>query len=211
MARRGKIKVNAWDRYTKSSERLVLEEYSSCEVPAGCGGAIMRWIHPGDALPLHFWFYSSGKSEGVFLDGTALASPCTDVRKGRHILAGSFTPNDNAQPLLAVALRFGDTDTVFSEPERSRAIGQKIEILSGKTAHIVGTTLAPTNDSWKQLDFDDSAWKEMMSKAVKIPRPEQDWHLDQVEKTGAQRIALAKARGRLWFRCVFEVQLGGKS
>lgn len=171
----------------------------------------MRWINPGDALPLHFWFYSSGKSEGVFLDGTALASPCSDVHQGRHILAGSFTPNDGAQPLMALALRFGDTDTLYSEPKRSRAIGRKIEILSGKTARIVGTNLVPAGDSWKQLDFDDSSWKELTGKAVKDPRPERDWHLDEVEKAGAQRIALTKARGRLWFRCVFDVQLGGKS
>lgn len=172
----------------------------------------MRWINPGDALPLHFWFYSSGKSEGVFLDGKPLSSPPFDLRAGKHVLTGSITPEkDDAQPMLAMALRFADTDTLHSEPQRSRSIGSKIEILSGKTARIVGTTIAPVNDTWTQIDFDDSAWKEMTSKAVKIPRPERDWHLEQLEKAGAERIALAKSRGRFWFRCVFEVQLGGKS
>lgn len=186
----------------------MLEEYSSCEVPAGCGGAIMRWIDPGDALPLHFWFYCSGQSEGVFLDGQRVASPCSDVRQGKHVLAGSISPANDAQPVLALALRFGDQDVSHSEPGRSRAIGHKIEILSGKTIRVVGTTVGPQGESWKQLDFDDSAWKELTSKAVKTPRPERDWHLDQVEKTGAERIALANARGKLWFRCTFDVQLG---
>ena len=38
-------KLNGPDRYRKRSPRLVLEEHSHCEVPAGCGGVVLRWIN----------------------------------------------------------------------------------------------------------------------------------------------------------------------
>lgn len=57
MAKKRDLVVNDLSRYEKSSARLVLEDYSSCEVPAGCGGGILRWIDPREALPLtlHLW------------------------------------------------------------------------------------------------------------------------------------------------------------
>jgi hypothetical protein len=34
----GELKLNDLDRYHKRSASLILQEYSHCEVPAGCGG-----------------------------------------------------------------------------------------------------------------------------------------------------------------------------
>lgn len=211
MARRRNIQVNELPRYTKTSEQLVLEEYSSCEVPAGCGGAIMRWIDPTEALPLHLWFYCTGKNETLSFDGQPMSSSRIDARPGKHVVAANIVPENREQALLGLALRFGDTDTLYSEPKRSPAIGHKIEILSGANARIVGLAKAPENEDWKKIDFDDSQWTPLTRAAVKAARPERDWHLDQVEKTGAQRIALPKARGSIWIRCTFDVELGAKS
>jgi hypothetical protein len=47
-----KLKLNGLSRYTKQSPRLVLEEYSHCEVPAGYGGVVLRWRNPDQPLPM---------------------------------------------------------------------------------------------------------------------------------------------------------------
>jgi hypothetical protein len=36
------LRLNSLSRYTKRSPEYVLEEHSHCEVPAGCGGVVLR-------------------------------------------------------------------------------------------------------------------------------------------------------------------------
>ncbi len=55
------LNLNNLDRYTKLSPRFVLEEYSHCEVPAGCGGIVLRWRNPEVGIPIEFWHYTPGK------------------------------------------------------------------------------------------------------------------------------------------------------
>ena len=45
------LRVNTLHRFAKHSPTLILHEYSSCEVPAGCGGVVMRWIAPDQDAP----------------------------------------------------------------------------------------------------------------------------------------------------------------
>ena len=47
-------RLNSVDRFRKKSERLVLEEHGHCEVPAGCGGVVLRWRTEPEAAALAF-------------------------------------------------------------------------------------------------------------------------------------------------------------
>ncbi|WP_437483726.1 hypothetical protein WME75_43345 [Sorangium sp. So ce1014] len=202
------VQVNALSRYEKSSGRLVLEEYSSCEVPAGCGGAILRWIDPLEALPLRLWLWTTGEAE-LFFDGAPFASSRVDARAGRHVLALCVRPRGELPPQLALALSYSDDAKGSFEPERSRSIGRKIELLSGAGAAMVGATKPPESDAWRLPDFDDSGWPALVQASAAIEEPSKDWHLGQVQKTGACVVGLPGQRGPLWVRCRFELALGG--
>lgn len=211
MARKRDLVVNDLARYAKSSERLVLEEYSSCEVPAGCGGGILRWIDPAEALPLHLRLWATGEAE-LFFDGAPTRSSRLDARPGRHVLALRVTPKDRAPPQLALALSYSD-ETLSKgafEPGRSRSIGRKIAILSGAGPRIVATSIEPAGDAWRQPGFDDGAWSTLTREEPPQKSGErEDYHLRHVRETGAHVLGLRGARGPLWVRCSFEIDLDG--
>ena len=67
------LELNSLGRYGKSGSRLVLEEHGSCEVPAGCGGAVLRWRNPDSGLL--FLLHAFGNNKGsILLDGVAPSS-----------------------------------------------------------------------------------------------------------------------------------------
>jgi hypothetical protein len=199
--------INDLARFEKASERLVLEEYSSCEVPAGCGGGILRWIDPLDALPLHLRLWATGQVE-LFFDGAPLRSSRVDVRAGAHVAAIRVSPKKGAPPQLALAMRYSDETSPKGGfgPSRSRSIGRKIEVLSGAGATLRGTSKKPDGDAWKLPGFDDSPWGEL-SALEPFMSTDKDWHLSTVLETGARVVGPAGANGDLWVRCCFEVTL----
>lgn len=200
--------VNELDRYAKRSDRLVLEEYSHCEVPAGCGGAILRWIDPQEALPLQLRLWTTGKAE-VFFDGAPTRSARVEVRTGAHVLAVRLSPREGAPPEIALALCYSDKErsTDTSEPSRSASIGRKIAVLSGAGATLLATPKAPASEAWKEVGFDDSGWVSLTP--VKTPAAEErDWHLRLVREAGARVVGHGSLKGTLWVRCAFDVALG---
>src|SRR5687768_6072864 len=65
------LKLNGLSRYAKESPRLVLEEYGHCEVPAGCGGVVLRWRNPDQPIPMVVHSFSgNGTLDYQGLDGT---------------------------------------------------------------------------------------------------------------------------------------------
>ncbi|MCA9573543.1 MAG: hypothetical protein KC656_37160, partial [Myxococcales bacterium] len=82
------LRLNTLNRFRKHSPRLLLEEYSHCEVPAGCGGVVLRWIDPQTALPmLARTVAPEGRDPELFVDGRALSSARFDLSPGPHALA----------------------------------------------------------------------------------------------------------------------------
>ena len=62
------LSLNSIDRFRKRSNRLTLDEHPSCELLAGCGGALLRWGRVSIALE----FESLGRTEFV-TEGATLA------------------------------------------------------------------------------------------------------------------------------------------
>src|SRR5712691_2450458 len=76
--------LNSLERFRKQPGRLVLEEHGHCEVPAGCGGVVLRWRNPFAALPVTIHLYTPVKA-ACFLDGAELPSGRPDLTPGPHV------------------------------------------------------------------------------------------------------------------------------
>src|SRR5213075_3290995 len=83
-------------RYTKQSSSLVLEQHSHCEVPAGCGGVVLRWRDPTN-IPLEVDLYLEGKASFA-IDGVPTKSSRPLVAIGAHVL--SFAVEKRTSPIF---------------------------------------------------------------------------------------------------------------
>ncbi|MFO0592404.1 MAG: hypothetical protein U0441_32975 [Polyangiaceae bacterium] len=208
MADKRDLVVNDLSRYQKASGRLVLEDYSHCEVPAGCGGGILRWIDPSTKVPLKMWLWGSGKT-AVLFDGAEMRSSRLDVQSGRHVLAIHLTPKEGRPPQIALALLFSDEGygAGIDGPSRTGQSGVSIQLVSGKSLRLRAQTKEPPA-GWTVAEYDDAAWTELRPVEPIFDKYE-DWALRQAERSGAQCVGLSKATAQCWIRCTFEIALGG--
>lgn len=84
------LRLNSLDRWQKVSSTLILEQHSHCEVPAGCGGVVLRWRRPGDEVQVMVRTVPYAE-EIVAFDGEALR-PRQLVRPGLHQLVVVCAP-----------------------------------------------------------------------------------------------------------------------
>ncbi|HEX8699439.1 MAG TPA: hypothetical protein VF815_11425, partial [Myxococcaceae bacterium] len=87
MSDQGDLRLNELNRYRKTSGKLALEVHSHCEVPAGCGGAVLRWRRPGADIGFWSWTYVRGTSHGPWIDGKSMPEQRTTVSPGKHVLS----------------------------------------------------------------------------------------------------------------------------
>ena len=86
-----KIEPNSLDRFVKSSPRLVLERFTSCEVPAGCGGVVYRWRRADRDVSMALALYTPGEVK-AWVDDEEVLSTHIDLVRGPHVL-GLYFPN----------------------------------------------------------------------------------------------------------------------
>src|SRR5262245_25722640 len=79
-------RLNSLDRFRKHPGRLVLEEHGHCEVPAGCGGVVLRWRNPLAAVPITLRLYTPVPAV-MSIDGREVSTSRVDLSPGRHVLA----------------------------------------------------------------------------------------------------------------------------
>src|SRR5258707_6996453 len=91
--------LNSVDRFRKQAGRLVLEEHGHCEVPAGCGGVVMRWRNPFALQSVLLTIYTPEQAHH-FIDGAAPASTRFDLAIGRHVVAVHLESVALSGPLL---------------------------------------------------------------------------------------------------------------
>ena len=87
MAKRG-LKLNSLSRYSKQSPMLILEEHDHCEVPAGCGGVVLRWTNPQREIPLKLYLTQNGDLR-LYIDGYLYKNQYLEI--GRHTIAIEVT------------------------------------------------------------------------------------------------------------------------
>ena len=84
------LRLNTLHRFQKHSPRLLLQEYSHCEVPAGCGGVVLRWLDREQGLPVMLRVASLAPSgtPKLWLDGRDVSDSTTfELMAGPHVLA----------------------------------------------------------------------------------------------------------------------------
>src|SRR5690242_13195269 len=122
MAKRD-LKLNSLSRYTKESPNLVLEEHGHCEVPAGCGGVVLRWTNPHRSIPITFRLATTGESR-FYLDGVSPESGRPMVSYGDHVIALRVLQPDTTSWTLLFAGIYDDkamSDTVLSHNSEKKA------------------------------------------------------------------------------------------
>lgn len=174
------LELNTLHRLKKHSNRLVLEAHGSCEIPAGCGGVVLRWLNPAQDCYLLFTVFTGEKFE-LFLDGEPLRSSAFTVPVGRHVLA-LHSPASN---FLLVAIQ------KHIHPR------QELLLCSEADGSWLGTNKPPPKN-WAQPDF-SADWPALTQVACKA----EDWNRKRLKEMGAKPLGLSK--GPLWVRRSFEV------
>ncbi len=144
MASDDDLRINTRYALTKHSSRAILEEHDSCEVPAGCGGVVLRWRDPAAGRPGILRIASLGRAR-VWLDGHEVINSWVTLAPGRHVLAAEVRDLTGPAP-FAVAISPGE------EPV---AGGRGLMASSRGLAWRVHD--APP-DGWTAFDFDDRDW-----------------------------------------------------
>jgi hypothetical protein len=147
--------INSLDRFRKQPGRLVLEAYSHCEVPAGCGGVVLRWRNPRAALPLNVYLYTPVQAT-CFLDGDELHSARVDLAVGRHALAFALPDVDLSAALLVFAAVHTPRPPHGTPPPD--VIEEPLKVLSQGDGTWKFTLAPPAGDAWKTLPFEDGDW-----------------------------------------------------
>jgi hypothetical protein len=161
--------INSLERFRKHSSRLVLEVHSHCEVPAGCGGVVLRWRNPRRAVPLGVSLYSPGKAK-LFFDGALVETTGVDLTPGAHQLALALDEIDLAEGLFMFA--------TLHETERYRRTGASDlaepnwRMVSEADRTWLATLDEPLTEDWKTLTFDDKNW---LGLARFQPNPTVEW------------------------------------
>jgi len=191
------LRLNSLSRYSKQSAEYTLEVYSHCEVPAGCGGVVLRWRNPRLSIPLEIWAYTPGEAQ-LFLDGSVLASARPLVPYGDHVLAWTIMGFDPDGIVLACSATYNETlRPVFVHV--TPPTGQTVSILSAPD----GTwryTAAPPPGTWMRPDFDDSTWQTMMARPVSEEERKKNYRLNHVCGLGAQPLGVVASGHAVWIR-----------
>ena len=111
------LRLNSIDRYVKSSPRFVLEEHNGCEVPAGCGGVVLRWRDAKTEVPVRMSVATIGATEvDVRIDGERVTSSRPLLTPGPHELTIDLVAANNATAQFLFYARLAP-DTSFHTPE----------------------------------------------------------------------------------------------
>jgi hypothetical protein len=188
------LRLNTLHRFAKHSPRLVLHEYSHCEVPAGCGGVVLQWLDPARGVPALVRISGGELEASCWLDGEPLASNLARVRTGPRVLAVHLRRKQpGAHPFTVGAVYDGDPDAHLI-----RGPGPRWRC-----------TAAPPGEGWTAPDHDDAAWA-----APRLASAEQLAALESWERRGFaeaaedERPVLVMETDELWLRVAFTAPEG---
>jgi hypothetical protein len=206
------LRLNDLARFRKTSTRLALEVHSHCEVPAGCGGVVLRWRRPDAPIGLSISKYFGGQVDAMFLDGKPVAEQRITVSPGEHVL--SFVvenPGKEGFILLQASLA----------PEIATAL--RSHAISCADGHWRASRRLPPDD-WQLPGFDAADFVALVEAPVPTPTGNESWlwkHLgEQAKGLGFPASASDAAGGwlqrmftrppdRAWVRWTFRVDHQG--
>jgi hypothetical protein len=203
------LNVNSISRYSKKSSRLILEEHGHCEVPAGCGGVVLRWINPTNTIPVNIWLHTNG--EGILLlDGEQLVSNRILLTYGDHIFAIRIFPVLDGQGLVMFAGIDDEERLIQEKVERNCDVDNYL--LSKPDGTWKYSVIAPVDDAWLHSGYDDSHWTPMIQSALKKPEEEDDgkFRFDRLSSIGAIGLGIKETgySEAIWIRKSYTLARG---
>ena len=156
------LKLNSLSRFSKQSPLFILEGYTHCEVPAGCGGVVLRWLTPDEPIPMHGDFFSNnGTLKMDALDGgDRLRTFRVWVPYGSHVLSFEFQEIDPSFAVVLSVMRTQDDYIRFLQPEGDTTV---LSLPDGTWKYSLGPM---ETIEWQKPGFDDSTWFPMVKKPV---------------------------------------------
>lgn len=199
------LRLNTLHRFRKHSPRLLLEEYSHCEVPAGCGGVVLRWVDPGAGTPAIVRSYVQGRI-ALWLDGAPLDSGRVDLRAGAHTLAIEITEIvAPTQSRVASMLRRRRPAALLLSIARALSSdyeGQPVVLLTSQVGRAWRVSGEQPPEGWTAAEFDDSQWPVAQPAELDAEQREA-WRARELQNHGA--VAIALPSDRAWIRVRFDV------
>jgi hypothetical protein len=195
------LKLNSLSRYSKESPLLILEEHGHCEVPAGCGGVVLRWRDPRAGVPLVMRMYVEGEGT-LLLDGQSPPAARSIVPLGEHVLGlvvSGFDPE-------YLVLMFTAAD---EPPTRSRpAHGAAFRLATAADGTWRYTVDRPAGEDWLHPGFDDGDWLDMEARPGRRPPEDPDrdyarYRVDMLADAGAVGLGVTHDAPRVWIRREF--------
>ncbi len=206
MAKR-KLKLNELSRYHKNSPNLVLEEHDHCEVPAGCGGVVLRWRDPKVGSPTEIHLFVAAEAE-ILLDGEAVTNGRPIIPFGRHVLGLKITKAGRKGLFLFCARRswLGQSEDESAADEAQQPLLSRAD---GTWKH---APAVPDEEAWHRPQFDDSQWRPMVRRT--IPRPAEDdygdrYRYDELINTGAKPLGATLPSATVYVRRHFTLSEEG--
>lgn len=183
------LRLNTLHRFAKHSARLVLHEYSHCEVPAGCGGVVLRWVDPAKGAPATIRMFSTGTQGSCWLDGEPLASSLALLRAGPRLLAVHARRAKPGAQLFTVGV-------VYDED-------QDTQLLAGAGVRWRCTTTPPA-EGWAAPTYDDAAWQKVPSASKAHMAAQDSWVQRTFQEASEQgRPVIMQDTDELWLRVAF--------
>ncbi|MGI5146626.1 hypothetical protein ACQEVC_09610 [Plantactinospora sp. CA-294935] len=204
------LRLNSVSRYAKESPLFILEEHGHCEVPAGCGGVVLRWRDPLAGIPLRIRLHAAGECR-MLLDGAEPPSARPVVPYGEHVLACTVAEVDPAYIALMFAAVYGPGDShVDSTPEPAG----ETSILSTVDGTWRWSSTEPADDAWTRTGFDDTGWAPMELRAEHRPPEGTGWdqagyQVRQLGELGAVGLGVPDGTGPIWVRKTFRLAPDG--
>ena len=160
--------LNSIDRFRKRPERIVLEEHGHCEVPAGCGGVVLRWRNPQATVPVIIYLYTPVKP-ACFIDGAPLQAARLDLAPGKHVLSFQMEEVELYAGLIMVAVKHDPTQHQRTLP--TAVIESSLALVSAADGTWKFALTDPGMEAWKLLPFDDRSWPRLTAMTPPQLRP----------------------------------------
>jgi hypothetical protein len=203
--------LNSVDRFRKKSAHLVLEEHGHCEVPAGCGGVVLRWRNPYAAQSVVICMYTP-ETAATFLDGQPLNATRVDLSVDQHVFAFQLVDVVlNQGLLLFVAVGEHQESGVNATSLVSERTVQVRSTADGSWKYCLEM---PATDEWLSAAFVDANWRPLVAHPTpQLPRGQKgSYQCNHCAEQGAICLGLPPGeqpygRGTIWIRKVFDVSV----
>jgi hypothetical protein len=186
------LRLNSLDGFSKASPRFLLEEHSHCEVPAGCGGIVLRWINPAAGLPVLLHFFHPTPAT-LAIDGAPTTTSHVLLAPGPHVLSLEFpAPPIDGHALLVLVGRL--KMAVFNHSD------ELLVLRSADDRSWLFSTSTPSAGWMTDPDLPGRGWRPLTRRPVSAADVSDSYVFDRATAAGGEPLGIPPSRRRLPIR-----------